>query len=396
VLEIALSIVLLVGAGLLVRSFVALQRMPLAFEPRGLVAVDVMLHPGLRVEQRVARRNEIVGRLRAMPGVTEASIGMMPGLGWRALATLEAEPDASGRARSVPEFSVTFITPNYFRVAGMRLVAGRLPDSLAPVTAGSGPPGAPQEIVVNRALARRFWPDGRVIGARLAEKGGPPGLGESYTVVGVVDDIQMPGRRSATAPEAIYRPLPPRLSDIPVLLRTTLRERDVVASIRRLVADFNRTIGGELGAVVRSVTMGETYLRESLAPTRFAMALLAAFSTVALVLSGVGLYGVIAYSVSQRTREIGVRVALGAEPRAVTGLVMGSALRLALAGVAIGAAAAAASTRVLESMLYGVSASDPATFAAIALLVGAIALVAAWVPARRALRVDPTEALRAE
>jgi ABC-type antimicrobial peptide transport system permease subunit len=141
---------------------------------------------------------------------------------------------------------------------------------------------------------------------------------------------------------------------------------------------------------------GEAYLRDSLAPTRFAMALLTAFAVIALVLASVGLYGVIAYGVTQRTREIGVRVALGADARAVTALVVGGGLRLAVLGVAIGTAAAVAATRVLESMLYGVSPADPPTLLAIALLVGVIALAASYIPARRALRIDPTEALRAD
>jgi ABC-type antimicrobial peptide transport system permease subunit len=197
-----------------------------------------------------------------------------------------------------------------------------------------------------------------------------------------------------------YQLLPARLSDAPVVLRTTLSEKDVIASIRRVVADFGRELksasGMPVGAIVREITVGDTYLRDSLAPSRFVMALLAAFSVIALVLSGVGLYGVIAYSVTQRTREIGVRVALGADAVAVSRLVVGGGLRLAAVGVVIGAVAAAATTRVLDSMLYGVSRVDPLTFGAIAVLVAVIALFASYVPARRAVRIDPTEALRAD
>jgi len=166
------------------------------------------------------------------------------------------------------------------------------------------------------------------------------------------------------------------------------------------VADFGQELkvasGRPVGAVAREITVGDRYLRDSLASMRFAMALLAAFSGIALVLSGVGLYGVIAYSVTQRTREIGVRVALGADAAAVSRLVVGGGLRLAAIGVVIGAVAAAATTRVLDSMLYGVSRVDPLTFGAIVLLVAVIALFASYVPARRAVRIDPTEALRAD
>jgi putative ABC transport system permease protein len=147
---------------------------------------------------------------------------------------------------------------------------------------------------------------------------------------------------------------------------------------------------------VREPLSGDTYLRNGLAPTRFAMALITAFAVLALVLSAVGLYGVVAYGVSQRTREIGMRVALGAEPKRIVGLVLGGGFRLAAAGVALGAAVALAAVRVIESMLYEVNPIDPLTFGAVALLVILIALVASYVPARRALRVDPAEALRAD
>ena len=151
-----------------------------------------------------------------------------------------------------------------------------------------------------------------------------------------------------------------------------------------------------MGAILREVTVGDTYLSEALAPTRFAMALLGAFSTIALVLSAVGLYGVISYAVSQRTREIGVRVALGADARSVLRLVVGDGVRLAALGVAIGLAVAFASTRVLASLLYGVTPADPVSFVSIALLVVAVALAASVIPARRATRIDPMEALRAD
>jgi predicted permease len=406
VLEIALSLVLLVGAGLLVRSFVGLQRMPLGFQPHGLVAADVMM--SFRREwtpaQREARRNEFLDRLRALPGVTDVAIGMMPGLGWHR-SGFESDPDANGNTRSISECATIFMTPNYFRVAGMSLVAGRLPDSLAwpRATLGEAPPPS-AEIVVSRALAQRFWPNGGAIGARLTEsRTGPliaPGGGKAYTVVGVVDDARLPGGRDARWTMETYEPMPMRFPGVPVLLRTNLPESQVIRAIRRVVAEFDQTLtaetSGPYGTILREVTVGDTYLSESLAPTRFAMALLGAFSALALILSGVGLYGVIAYSVTQRTREIGVRVALGADAASVRRLVVGDGLRLTTAGVVLGVVAAAASTRVLAHLLYGVSPVDPGSFIVIVMLVIAIAFVASWVPARRAVRVDPMEALRAD
>jgi putative ABC transport system permease protein len=210
------------------------------------------------------------------------------------------------------------------------------------------------------------------------------------TIVGVVDDTRMPEVRGDVAALQVYSLVPPQLGDVPFVVRTAMSGDDAAPMVKHAIASVNPT------NYVRPVLSGDTYLRDGLAPTRFAMALLTAFAVVAVVLAAVGLYGVIAYGVSQRTREIGVRVALGAEPRAVAGLVVGGGLRLVAGGVLLGAVAAAASTRVLGSMLYAVSPSDPLTFAVIALVVAAIALLASYVPARRASRIDPTEALRAD
>jgi ABC-type antimicrobial peptide transport system permease subunit len=179
-------------------------------------------------------------------------------------------------------------------------------------------------------------------------------------------------------------------NEVPVLMRSTLPSSETASAIRRVAASVDSR------CIVRSVNVGDELLRESLAPTRFAMALLGAFAATALLLAVAGLYGVIAYSVGQRTREIGVRVALGADSGAIARLVLGTGLRLAITGILIGAAAATAATRALTSMLYGVTSSDPLTFGAIMFLVAGVALLATYLPARRASMIDPTEALRAE
>jgi putative ABC transport system permease protein len=402
VLEIAMSLVLLIGAGLLVRSFAALQRMPLNFQPRGLVSANVILmfRRDWTLEQRIARRMDFMARVRAIPGVSDATIGMMPGQGWRGVGTLAVQSAAGVTVTTIPGSTGMFTTPSFFRIAGMSLVQGRAPDSLdAMVLMRRQEAGVPQEVVVNRSAARRLWPDGRVIGAHLSHLRGP--RPSSYVVVGVVEDVQMPGRRLAEPPVEIYSAPPPQLAgQVTLILRTTLPEDAIVASIRRVVAEFSRELQGAtrmpLGAVLQYLTVGDRYLSESLAPTRFAMALLAAFSAVALLLSGVGLYGVIAYAVMRRTHEIGVRVALGADARSVRRLVVADGLRLTAIGVTLGLLVAAGSTRALAGLLYGVSRADPVSFAAIVLLIVTIALAACYVPARRATRIHPTEALRAE
>ena len=391
--EIAMSLVLLVGAGLLVRSFAALQATPLNFEPQGLVSTNVMMMfpDEWSIEARAARRDEMLERLRAIPGVTEATLGTMPGRG-RLGFSLEAET-ADAQSISVGDSFTTWISPDYFRITGMQVVEGRLPDP----EAATAQPG---EVLVNRSLANRFWGPGNAVGKHLLHKDGPPGLSERFRVVGVVADIQRPSRRNAAAAADIYELMPQQITNAPVLLRTTLSAAEVTGAIRRSVADYDVTLraasGARYGAIVQTVTIGETFIRDQLAPTRFAMALLLAFAVIALVLSAVGLYSVIAYSVTQRTREIGVRVALGADHRSVARLVVGAGLRLTTIGLIVGLGAALASTRLLSGLLYGVSPADPASFVLIALLVGVIALLASYLPARRAVRIDPIAALRAE
>jgi predicted lysophospholipase L1 biosynthesis ABC-type transport system permease subunit len=250
------------------------------------------------------------------------------------------------------------------------------------------------EVLVNREFARRVWPAGGAVGRRLRTPADavPPGrpVPPPSTVVGVVDDTRMPDVRGDVAALQVYSLLLPRLGNVPYVVRTAASGDVAAPIIKQAIASTDPRI------YVRRVLSGDTYLRDGLAPTRFAMALLAAFAGVALVLAAVGLYGVVAYGVAQRTREIGVRVALGAEPRAVLARAVGDGLRLAAAGVTMGAVAAAVGSRVLESMLYAVRPADPPTLAAIALLVIVTTLLASYVPARRVLRVDPTESLRAD
>jgi putative ABC transport system permease protein len=388
VAEIAMSLVLLVGAGLLVRSFVALQDTPLGFDPHGLVSVQVIFHRGPR-DQVPGQQKAVLERLRAIPGVTDAAIGVMPGEAFGAAGErLESEPDATGQSRSVALSGVNFMSPTYFRVTHMSLLQGRVPDVESEVSGvfGNGPIPSPPEIVVNRSLAEHLWPHESAVGKRIRSRA-EHGEGLSSTVVGVVEDTRMPGPRLAVDAE-IYRP--PIPIQTPFVVRSAIAPADLNAALSRAIIEANPS------NIVYRITIGDIYLRDAMAPTRFAMALMATFSGVALLLSAIGLYGVIAYAVIQRTREIGIRVALGAAPRSVTSLVVRSGMTLTAVGVALGVATAVGSTRVLGGMLYGVHPGDPTTFAAIVALVVAIALAACYIPARRAAYIDPTEALRAE
>jgi putative ABC transport system permease protein len=396
VLEIALSLVLLAGAGLLVRSFIALQRIPLGFEPRGMVSFDVLYNTGMPRALGGTLGNQIVERLKAVPGVKDAAIGMMPSVGFGGSAPLSTDPDASGIERSVPGYTMVTANPGYFPIAGIRLIAGRYPDSSTGRTAQAPPSPnqpmfgantAPIEILLNRSASMHLWPNGRAIGASV--HAGEGRGRRDFTVVGIVEDVHVPGSHQIARAAQMYQ-LPFFFVMSSFVVRTAMPAADIVPALRKAITSVEPT------PFVQSMAIGDDFRRDSLAPTRFAMALLVAFAAVALTLAAIGLYGVISYSVAQRTREIGVRVALGAEPSAVARLVVGSGARLAIAGVVIGAAASVGATRALSGLIYGVSSTDPLTFIAITLIVGAIALLASYVPARRALSIDPIEALRAD
>ncbi|HEY5086471.1 MAG TPA: FtsX-like permease family protein, partial [Gemmatimonadaceae bacterium] len=282
---------------------------------------------------------------------------------------------------------------NYLSVAGMPLLAGRLPNAPpgdAANLAGPQPgqPVVPREVAVDRALAHALWPDGNAIGQRMYGMS-PRGNGrDADVVVGVVEGAHIPSLAGPTEPEFYQPTIVP--GNVSYLVRVTGDAHVIAPELRKLISETNSA------AVARATTIGDDYIRDALAPSTFAMALLGTFALIALVLSAVGLYGMIAYSVSQRTREIGIRMALGADSKTIAALVIGDGVRLAVFGVVLGAAGAFAATRVLNGMLYDVAPGDPMTFATISVLVVGIALAASYVPARRAVGVDPTEALRGE
>ncbi|HEY2854801.1 MAG TPA: ABC transporter permease [Gemmatimonadaceae bacterium] len=394
VLEIAMSLTLLVCAGLLLRSFLELQRMPLGFEPRGLVFVDALVGAGRSYrERRLLLRNEVIDRLRALPGVRDAAIGMIPGKGFLGDG-IEADAGGSGPPIAVKAIGVNFISPNYFRVAGVHLVEGRVPDSLAVTPAWkTGPPILSSEVVVNRELARRIWPRRSPIGERIREERPVrPGASEPAwsTVVGIADDIHLPGLHDDLRQMQVYSLITPHFPEVPFLVRTAGSGEDAAASIQRTIVSVDP------GIFARPAISGEAYLRDSMAPTRFAMALLIGFAVVALVLSTVGLYGLVAYGVTQRTHEIGIRMALGAEPRRVAEQVLGDGLRYAGLGLLLGAVMMWGASRFVTSMLYAVTPVDPLTIAAALFLVLGSSLLASFIPALRAVQVDPTNALRAD
>jgi putative ABC transport system permease protein len=378
--EVALALVLLCGAGLLLRSFVLLGRVDSGVDPKNVLAVDVRL-PRTRYEppRQAAFFEELLARLRGAPGVRAvAAIYPLPLSGADEGATFRID----GRAVSPDDHLVAgprLVSPGYFETMGIPVVRGR-------GFAESDRADAPATLVINEAMVRAYFPAGDPIGQRLmltASAGQP-----WREIVGVIRDVHHRGLDEPSRPEMYFPFAQFPTPGLTLVLRTEGAPRRSVAAVESAV----RSIDADqpLGAVR---TMDELLTR-SVAGRRFPLLLLATFATLALVLAAVGIYGVMSFLVAQRRHEIGVRMALGAEAKDVRRLVVGQGMRLVLAGLALGALGAFALTRVLRGLLFAVSATDPLTFGAVALLLVLVALAACWIPARRATRIDPLAALR--
>ncbi len=391
VAEIALALVLLTGAGLMIRSAVALNQVDTGFDPRGVTIAHVSL-PAVGYEtpeQMEQAFGRIAERMSQAPGAVAA--------GLVSTAPFESGSDnglvPEGRPLDVAsaiQSDLRLVTPGYFQAMGIRLRRGRLltPDDRA---------GATRVMVVNETLAREAWPGEDPIGKRVACCEGEPGDPRWKTVVGVVADVRSRGLGEGLRPE-FYLPLaqsPTAAWDwigrtMTLALRSPGDPAAVAAAIRDAVWSVDRSL-----PVYDLGTMDELRV-ESIAATRFSTMLLTAFGALALLLAAVGVYGVISYGVSQRTQEIGIRVALGADDRRVLSLVVGHAAALTGAGLVLGLTGALALSSVIAGLLFQVSPTDPPTLAAGVVLLSLVALLAAVVPARRAARVDPAIALRAD
>ena len=390
VAQVALSLVLLVGAGLMLRSFAALQASSPGVEPGGVVTASVTL-PGARYADDGARRlfvRQVIDRLQAAAGVEAAgAITPLPltGGGWQTSFAVEGFPEPEpGR---FPTNDLARVTPDYFRAMGVRLLRGRL-------FTWSDDENAPPVVIVDETFANTWFAGQNPIGRRVKVNAGhpPPGgpLPPWSTIVGVVNHVKNYGIDRESRVE-VYAPF--LQSPVPIVSLVAKGPGDagaIGAAMREAVRAADPSL-----PVFNVRTMDE-YLARTLSPKRLILLLLALFAAVALLLAAVGLYGVMSYAVAQRTSEIGIRMALGAPPRAVQRLVVGQSLLLTAGGVAAGLAAAYSLTRLMTTLLFGVSATDPATFAGVAALLAAVALLAAWIPARRASRVDPLVALRYE
>jgi predicted permease len=387
ILELAMALVLLVGAGLMMRSFVRMRQVNLGFDPNNIVTFTVDL-PSARYANAAAlhefeRRTE--SALRDLPNLeTVAAVNWRPVNGGSIVGSFELD---GGRKRPTGFVVVKpCVTPEYFRVMGIRLRSGR-----AFTNGDDG--AAPRVAIVSASVATTIWPGENAIGQRLsmAEK---PGSDDWITVVGVVDDVIQDGVTAQPAP-AIYEPLAqidfrPFISHLAFVARTQADPSLVERAFLAVLKTVDPLQPAQMVGTMQSIIL------QSIAEPVFQMRLLALFSILAVMLAAVGIYGVLASAVSERSREFGVRMALGASPLEVVRLVLRRTAGLAFIGVALGLAGAVAVTRVMTKFLFSVTPTDPLTFAGVTALLVATAFVAAFVPARRASRVDPLIAIRHE
>ena len=381
--EISLAFVLLVGAGLALRSFARVTAVDPGFDARNLLTASLSL-PAARYgtpEQVRTFYRSLLPRLQSIPGAEQVAVAMpLPFAPMGVSSTLDL-PGGPPAPDAKPSVAVRFVSPGYLPLMRTRLLRGR------GFTAADEAEGAARVAVVSESLARQLWPGADPLGKRLGVGmvSDPPGGRE---VVGIVADIKTrldePARTELYVP-FVHAPFP--------LLTLVVRSPQPLALAGSLRAAV-RTV--DSGQPVSDVATMEERLRASLAERRLSALLLALFAGLALVLATAGVYSVLSYNVAQRTRELGIRMALGAHARLIRRLVVGEGLRWAVVGLAIGLAAALASTRVLAHHLYGISATDALTFAALAILLLAVTAVASLVPARRATRVDPMITMRSE
>jgi len=403
--EIAVSLALLVGAGLLLRSFARLREVKVGVRPEGVLTTQIVLPPKkyAKLEQASAFFEQLLDGLKNAPGVQAAAIASALPLqgGSNGYVTVEGQ-EKSAYEGILVEWND--ISSDYFRAFGIPFLRGRnfsdqdsrdTADAMQKIeaTVQSGKTQAPADFkavaIINQAMARQFWPQQDPVGRVFKLDGTFP-----VTVVGIVGDVKEWGIRQPVIPQA-YFPLSAALVEssgrsLNIVVRSAGSPRGMLPTVRDKVNSLDSTLA------LFHVRAMEEIISESMAGTSYQALLLVVFALLALLLTAVGIYGVMAYAVTQRTHEMGIRMALGAQPGAVLGLVIGQGAKLTLAGVALGLAGAFPVTRLMSSLLFGVSARDPLTFGAVAGLLTAVALVACYIPARRAMKVDPMVALRYE
>ncbi|HXT17270.1 MAG TPA: ABC transporter permease [Gemmatimonadaceae bacterium] len=384
--EMAVSAVLLVGAALLVRSVTKLEQIDPHFDARNLYAMTLTL-PHDHYSASSDRYNfvqRVMQSAAALPGVTAVTVssGTPPHLGGVFLAEVRTEDGVAASGAGEVVQPLNFVVASYFQTLGIRLTGS---------TFGASPIEQ-HEVIVNRGFASKYWPGQSAVGRRFRfTSANDKQPADWMTVVGVADDVPTNGLAADLSSPFVYRPIDPKHMNTRVVVSVRTKDGvDPVPSLRRLVTSFDSRMAPP------PVQTVESDLARSISIQRFTMTLLAAFASLAVVLSAVGLYGVISYIVTQRTREIGIRIALGATPRLVARAIGTRALVLSVAGLAIGLTASVWATRLIQGQLYEIRGTDAAAYLVTGLLLLGISLAACAVPMRRAMRVDPVIAMRGD
>jgi putative ABC transport system permease protein len=382
IVEVALALMLLVSSGLMIRSFIRLQQVNPGFNPNNALAVNIAL-PGRKYQnsdQSLAFFERLIERTSALPGVV--AVGATQSLpiqdDYLLGFNIQGRPPVPpGEGKSTNYYAVT---PNYFKAMGIPLLRGRL------FTEQDNKTARPVAII-NETMATQYFPDEDPIGKAIHVTQGPEKFRE---IVGIVGDVKQYGL-ARPSPLQTYEPYPQMpFSGVTLVVRSEGNAATLSGAIRSEVQAIDKE------QPVSRIRTLDQILSGSVQQQRFLMLLLGVFAAVAMILAAVGLYGVMNYAVTQRTHEIGIRMALGAGAASVLRLIVGHGMMLALIGVAIGLAGAFAVTRLMATMLFSISTTDPLTFAGISVLLTGVALVACLAPARRAIKVDPMQALRHE
>jgi putative ABC transport system permease protein len=404
VVEVATTLVLLIGAGLMIRSFYLLQKVNPGFSHENLTSFSVSL-PQKKYpadEQQASFYTRLLEQLRSLPGVE--SVAAASGLplgnnGWQTSFTIDGQPPPP--PSQIPLMEACLVTPDYFKAMNIPVLHGRVfndrDDSshlagkdLSKLTENERSVAALNKIVIDEEFARRHWPNGEAVGKRVRIGGSDP-TNPLLEVIGVVGRVKMDSLNQNSDRVQGYFPYAQSpQSGMTVLLKASSDPSQVVSSARQTVAQIDPD------QPIYSVRTMSDIRAESVAPERLNLTLLSIFAGIALVLAIVGIYGVMSYSVTQRTHEIGIRMAIGAQQADVFKMILGQGMKLAFIGIGVGLVGAYGLTRLMQTMLFGVEATDKMTFAGIAVLLAVVALLACYLPGRRATKVEPTVSLRYE
>jgi putative ABC transport system permease protein len=383
--EVSLAVLLLVGSGLLVKSLLILNRVDPGLIAENLISAELDLSPATYREERDASRffNELTQRAQALPGVQSVSFSTR-----QPLSGVAGNDPFAIEGRKLDPANLTtagwqVVGPNYLKTLGIQVVRGR------DVAEQDTNPSAPPVAVINEKMAARFWPNEDPLGKRIT-LGLPRADNPWITIVGVAKDTPHGALESKAEPDwYLSRSVAPQRHRY-LFVRSVLPAATLASAIRKEIAAIDPQ------QPLTSVKSMNEVVAATTAPRRFNTLVLGLFAGLALLLATVGIYSVISYATALRTKEIGIRIVMGAQPRDVFALVLGQGLKLALIGLGVGLALAVALTRVLSAMLFGVAPTDTMTFAAVSVLLLAVALLACYLPGRRATKVEPTVSLRYE